>query len=132
MAKSASQVRIEKARLAAACDNLRLGLFPTQAYELATLGSTTVDSWKRLAAKGKQPYVGYVAEIEKAEAQAEQVLLAKIQKAASDGTWTAAAWILERRWTARWRKPEQVEHSGGVNCILEWKDAPNGGTPKNN
>lgn len=38
------------------------------------------------------------AEVEKAEGHAAVTWLAKIEKAASDGEWTAAAWKLERRY----------------------------------
>jgi hypothetical protein len=42
--------------------------------------------------------VAFVTELEKAEGQAVVGWLAKIEKAASDGEWTAAAWKLERRY----------------------------------
>jgi len=130
MAKSARQVRVEKERLAAACDNIRLGLHLTQAYELADLAPQTVSDWRKWAAKGREPYIGYIGLIEKAEAQAEQVLLAKIQRAASDGTWTAAAWILERRWSDRWKKPEFMQHSGDMTLKVIWENGNgNGGKP---
>jgi hypothetical protein len=128
--KSASQVRVEKARLAAACDNIRLGLFPTQACELADLEPRTVLRWREAAAKGKEPFASYVSEIEKAEAQAEQLLIAKIQRAASEGTWTAAAWMLERRWSDRWKKPEFMQHSGDMTLRVIWENGNgNGGKP---
>lgn len=54
--------------------------------------------------------------VEKAEADAETRFLGQIAKAAADGTWTAAAWWLERRRFDDYRKREGVEltgHDGG-------------------
>ena len=45
----------------------------------------------------------------KAEADAEARFLGQIAKAAADGTWTAAAWWLERRRHEDFRKREQLE-----------------------
>jgi hypothetical protein len=40
-------------------------------------------------------------------APAEPGLVAVMFQAAQRGSWTAAAWILERRWPARWSRPPQ-------------------------
>ena len=49
-------------------------------------------------------------EVEKAEGQAVVGWLAKIEKAASDGEWTAAAWKLERRYPSIYgRRVQEVE-----------------------
>ncbi len=46
--------------------------------------------------------------------------LAKIQKAAADGNWQAAAWWLERRYPADWgRRVVQSNVAGTVKVIVE-------------
>lgn len=43
--------------------------------------------------------------MQRAEAESERALVA-IVRAAAPKTWTAAAWLLERRFPARWARPE--------------------------
>jgi hypothetical protein len=38
-------------------------------------------------------------------ALSESQLLAVVEDSARDGSWNAAAWLLERRWPERWVKP---------------------------
>jgi len=47
--------------------------------------------------------------VEKAEADAEARFLGQIAKAAADGTWTAAAWWLERRRGDAYGKRERID-----------------------
>ena len=37
-----------------------------------------------------------------ARAEAEAILVGRVQKAASAGSWRAACWLLERQWPERW------------------------------
>ena len=105
------------------CDNVRLGLSYERAALAAGITEQTLLNWRqraeaereRLTQKGTRkrkreaPYVEFLGELELSEAQAEQLLIAKIQKAATDGKWTAAAWILERRHPERWARLEKRE-----------------------
>lgn len=51
--------------------------------------------------------------IKQAEGQAAVLLLAKIEQAATDGNWQAAAWKLERRYPKMYgRTVQEQEHSG--------------------
>jgi hypothetical protein len=54
-------------------------------------------------------YVGFVAAVAKAEAQAEVSHVANIAQAARDGTWTASVWWIERRRSSDWGKVDRVE-----------------------
>ena len=71
-------------------------------YELAAqYGEVCYDTfriWCRKGEEGKEPYAGFLAAIKAAEGKAVVKWLAKIETAASDGTWQAAAWKLERRY----------------------------------
>lgn len=57
-------------------------------------------------------YSDFSDAIEKAQADAETRNVALIAKAAQDGTWTAAAWWLERKYPERWGRKERHEITG--------------------
>lgn len=67
------------------------------------------------------PFVEFLASIEKAQADAEARNVALIAKAAAEGTWTAAAWWLERKHPDRWGRKERHEVTGkdGGDLIVE-------------
>lgn len=54
-------------------------------------------------------------EVKKAEAEAEAAAVLHIKKAASEGTWQAAAWYLERKFKDRWSKNDKITHEGNVD-----------------
>jgi len=54
-------------------------------------------------------YADFAAAIQKAEADAEASHVANIQAEATDGTWTASAWWLERRRHKDWGRVDRVE-----------------------
>lgn len=53
-------------------------------------------------------------EVKKAEAEAETNAVELIKAAATDGSWQAAAWYLERKFKDRWSRQEKVSHEGSV------------------
>jgi hypothetical protein len=57
--------------------------------------------------KHKQRHPDFVTALEKAEATAESAFMAKILRH-TEKQWTAAAWMLERRWPDRWAKREVI------------------------
>lgn len=69
---------------------------------------STLKAWKAKARDGIEPYAAFLARLEKAEASGAVAVLGIIQAAAREGTWQAAAWILERRYPKQFalRKPE--------------------------
>jgi hypothetical protein len=68
---------------------LRAGNTRQAACRFAGITQRTFERWLR--------FDGFVALIEKAESDAEVRMVAHVLKAATDGTWQAAAWWLERR-----------------------------------
>jgi hypothetical protein len=102
---------------------------------LAILGSLRVGNTRRASAAYADIHVDTFYEwlrdptfsdaVEKAEADAETRFLGQIAKAAADGTWTAAAWWLERRRFDDYRKREGVEltgHDGGPIALRSVTD----------
>lgn len=60
-------------------------------------------------------YPAFLADIQKAEAEAEVQAVAVIRQAANDGTWQAAAWWLERRRHEDYRRRDETEVIGSVD-----------------
>lgn len=67
--------------------------------------------------------------VEKAEADAEVRFVAQVAQAASGGTWSAAAWWLERRRGQDWRRHDSLEVTGNPNApVVVKQEGNNGGT----
>lgn len=102
-------------RQTAILNSLRLGNTRRAAAAFAEIDDNTFYRW--LADDGT-----FRAAVEKAEADAETRFLGNIAKAAADGTWTAAAWWLERRRHQDYRKREGVELTGLDGGPIETAD----------
>lgn len=89
---------------------LRLGANYEHACAFAGIDRATLWRYRKNAA--------FSTEVEKAEAQAVVGWLAKIEKAASDGEWTAAAWKLERRYPEMYGRRIQ-EHRGDPEAPIQ-------------
>jgi hypothetical protein len=75
--------------------------------------STYYDWMRRAKRKGdaNDPYRAFRAALEQARGEAEAILVGQITTSARNGSWQAAAWLLERRWPERWAKPDQRKES---------------------
>lgn len=67
----------------------------------AGLGVRTFYDWMN---DDRAPYVGFQAAVASARGQSEAILVSRVARAASAGSWRAAAWLLERRFPERWAK----------------------------
>ena len=81
------------------CEGIRLGLYNKDAAIRAGISAGTFYSW---ISKAKEPdaasaYVEFLESLEHAQADLKAILLARIQKASTDGQWQAATWILARK-----------------------------------
>lgn len=92
---------------------IRLGLHPERAAAAHGVRPSTMRSHRK-----RHPE--FASAIKEAEAEAEQGYLSRILKH-TDRQWTAAAWVLERRWPERWAKRDKVEVStkGEAQKLLE-------------
>lgn len=73
--------------------------------------------------ESERPYVEFYEAVQKAEADAVVGWLAKIEKAASDGNWQAAAWKLERRYPRDYgRTVVSQEHTGAIRFLVTYDD----------
>jgi hypothetical protein len=102
-------------RQTAILNSLRLGNTRRAAAAFAEIDPATMWRWCEDDATFRNA-------VEKAEADAETRFLGNIAKAAADGTWTAAAWWLERRRHEDYRKREGVELTGLDGGPIETAD----------
>lgn len=88
---------------------LRHGSYIETAVAAQGLSRNVFYVWMRRGRKaepGDEIYVKFVEEVDKAIAEAEFKDILRIEKA-SNKTWQAAAWRLERRFPERWARREQ-------------------------
>jgi hypothetical protein len=73
----------------------------------ATVGINSA-THRRWMALGEQARTGrhrvFYDAVTRAEATSEVVLVGRMATAARNGSWRAAAWLLERRWPERWAR----------------------------
>jgi hypothetical protein len=88
---------------AVAAGNTRRG-----AAAMAGVGYSTLKGWVQRGRAGEEPFAALLARLEKADVEAEAKRVKVITDAAEGGTWTAAAWWLERRRPDRWARRETL------------------------
>lgn len=94
------------------CDALRAGNTRTASAAYAGIGMTTFHVWMDKGRRAKSGiHRDFRDAVEKAEADAEVRHVAIITKA-SEKSWQAAAWWLERRRHKDWRQRKDVDHGG--------------------
>lgn len=90
------------------CEIVRRGNFREMAVAQTRISRQTLYNWIRRGADGEQPYAQFLADLEAAESEAEDVLVVAVRQQARKD-WRAAAWLLERRGSKRWGYKAQVE-----------------------
>jgi hypothetical protein len=83
---------------------IRLGATYQHAAAYGGISFETLNEWRK-----RKPE--FSEQLNKAEGDGVMVWLAKIEKAASDGNWQAAAWKLERRYPDQYGKQARIEVS---------------------
>ena len=92
---------------------LRAGNYQETAAAYAGIGESTFYEWmERGRDEPGSVYSEFVEAVTKAKADAEVRDVALIDKAATDGSWQAAAWKLERKFPHRWGRVNRTEISG--------------------
>lgn len=95
---------------------IRLGATYRLACQYAGISEDTFTAWK-------DRYPDFSERIKRAEGAATVQWLAKIEAAASEGTWQAAAWKLERRYPHEYgRQVQEQQQSGEVTIRVVYDD----------
>lgn len=102
--------------------NITLGMPLKFAAEAAGITEVTFYNWlKRGENESKGKFFEFAEHIKACKAKAVQLHLKLITKAATDGSWQASAWILERRHPEEFGRKDRLEldanmkHSGDLN-----------------
>lgn len=80
------------------CEAVSLGCTFALAAQAGGIDPETLRSWKARGREGEEPFSAFLGRIKKAEGEAANEALRVIRDAAKEGTWQAAAWLLERRY----------------------------------
>lgn len=94
---------------------IKLGMTYEHAAQYIGVAYETFNRWMKEGANAESNTLKcqFYQVVKESEGTAVAACMAKIQKAATDGQWTAAAWILERRYPATYgRRVVQQEISG--------------------
>ena len=104
---------------------LSVGAYIEDACIFAGISSRQFRSWRELAEQGVEPYAGRWVEIQRSESQAVIRNLFNIHNAGNSGSWQASAWILERKYPAKYGRREQIslsDNSKDFDVELYWSD----------
>jgi len=83
-------------------NGLKLGLTQELAASYAGVGERTIYDWiARGNAEPETIYSQFSQAVKEAEGQCAAVCMGRIQRAAEEGSWQAASWIMERRFGYR-------------------------------
>jgi hypothetical protein len=86
-------------------DRVEAGNFRETACASAGVSTSTLRSWLRKGAKGKQPFKSFSEALDRAEADSEAAVAEKLAEMALKDPKTAVA-FLERRWRERWGRQD--------------------------
>jgi hypothetical protein len=124
----ARPTKLTKAVQERICSALREGNYFSVACEGAGVAASTGREW---VARGEgrcpgrpagPPYAAFAAAVKKARAEAEASALRQVRQAANDGTWQAAAWLLERGHPERWGRRAQAHDFVSVEVAAKLMD----------
>ena len=101
-------------------DNITLGMPLKFAAEAAGITEVTFYNWlKRGEAESKGQFFEFAEHIKACKAKAVQLHLKLITKAATDGSWQASAWILERRYPEEFGRREKIDMKAELDATIK-------------
>lgn len=120
------------------CDALRLGATFEHAAQYGGISYDSFNEWRKRGKREKErieratknkaplkkemPFLHFFEATKKAEGDSVVGWLAKIESAANQGNWQAAAWKLERRYPDQYgKKAIDLNHKGKVEVRHNWR-----------
>lgn len=91
------------------------GLSMSGAARAVNLHQSTLHAWLRRGELGEEGFSAFSAAIKKAESDLELEVIGNIKRAAMQGTWTASAWLAERRWPDSWGRRDAPTEAANEN-----------------
>lgn len=101
-------------------DGIRMGATYELAAQYGGVSYDTFNNWIKAGVDAKSgSYFEFFNAVKRAEGEAAIGWLAKIEKAANDGEWQAAAWKLERRYPQNYgRHVQEIQGKDGSQLTL--------------
>ena len=133
--KAGQPSKITDALIAEVCGYIEEGNFIDTAAVCAGIHYCTYYNWAKWGDKNHHDFKGGLYEkffkaVKDAERHAEREVLLKLYEAKGMG-WTKFAWVLERRWPAKWGRSFQLlpqsQHEDGVKGIEQTQEAMRAG-----
>jgi len=90
-------MKLTQQRLEQAAKAIAMGATVALAAKAIGIDRRTWYRWRERGQRGIHPYTDFLAAVDAADAECAHRNLALIDQAAQDGSWQAAAWMLERR-----------------------------------
>lgn len=108
------------------CENIELGMSYRLACQSVNICPDTFSEWMKNGEAGEdEKFVEFHNRVRHAESVCAKNCLLRIKEAFDAGTWTAAAWLIERRFR-EYRKDYTLEldakNTGGVSLTLKVAD----------
>lgn len=96
------------------CLAIREGMALEHAAEHGGIHPSTFFRWMERGAAGEEPFGEFREAVKEAERTCELRALKTIRKGARNGNWTAAAWLLERRYPEHYGRRDRVQMDATV------------------
>ncbi len=93
------------------CESMELAPVYSIACGVTGISYAAFQLWRDRAKNGEEPYLSFIAAVQKAKAKGQRDRLELINAAAKDN-WPAAAWILERTAPDDFGRKARLEHTG--------------------
>ena len=104
------------------CEYIATGNTFERACRLSNISESIFYDWKAKGEKEKQgKYLDFLEAVKKAEEEFKKTNIDIILNAAKDGTWQAAAWLLERKHPEEFGRRDRVAISMD-STLLKWAD----------
>lgn len=92
------------------CENLELGLSYNLSCKAAWISFQTFNEWMKAGEEGtERKYIDFYNKVQASEVICAKNALQRIREAAEAGTWSAAAWLLERRYREDFGRNERLD-----------------------
>lgn len=104
---------------------LKAGNYIETACAAAGCSSRALREWRIAYRRGEevaQKHKEFFEAIPQAIAIGETLHLSRVERAAQDGVWQAAAWVMERRWPSHWAKQEVIRIEGNTGDLSKLTD----------
>lgn len=118
----ARPTKLDEKTIKAITEAIAAGCSREGAAAIARVAPATLYDWLARGKRGEPVFSEFLESVKKAEGELERECLSVIKAASFKGTWTASAWLLERRWPELWGRLKSVEEPAKQDEDLSTSD----------